>query len=111
MTVINQKGEFTKKELASLTVNGGTSIKNLEVGTTMSTDRWLVYNDTNKDGEIVEIMAIFDERYETPLTTTSKTFMDAWLSFADIMGDEPYECVLRRGVSKNNREYNTCDIL
>ena len=66
---------------------------------------WCLYEDTNSDGEEVELFAMRTEDGDT-FATNSSTFIRAFREILDIFNpDEVKRLKVMNGVSKNNRTF------
>ena len=73
---------------------------------------WCLYEDTNKDGELQEILAVLTPENET-FATNSQTFIRDFLRMVDLFNEsgETVDAIkVVTGTSKAGRQFITCTI-
>lgn len=68
---------------------------------------WVLYEDPNHDGEIVEILSILDAS-GTAYACTSATFKRSFFEIAEIMGEDGFSIRKISGTTKAGRPYINC---
>lgn len=107
------KEELTKYELYKLTKsNAITSMKNCENRQLIKADAYIIYKDADRNGEILELVAIMDGITGDVYVAQSKTFKESFeniLEFTD-PEQEMYIRVLK-GLSRAGRTFINCDLV
>lgn len=106
MEIIKKSREYSKKELYNLTRSP--EIKKLSdmEGAVIPVEGYLIFTDTDKDGNETEIMSILSTD-GTVYATNSDTATKEMLFIDDLMDGEDYAIKVIRGDSKNGRKYTT----
>lgn len=102
------KDNYNKKELYKLTESQGISIKDVENGTSIEVENWLLYKDVNSKGEEHNILSIISAGEK--FSTISATFIDSFYRIVELMGSDPYSIIIKHGTSKGGRKYVTCEL-
>lgn len=107
MEIIRQSEGLTKKDIFRMSHgNNVTSIKDLEDGTEIYPEEYVLYNDINSKGEETEILAIKDKSgvlYACQSNTFKREFFD--------MVDEfslDFSLIKISGETKNGRLFISC---
>ena len=108
MEIIRQNGEFTKGEIFNMTQGTTLSKVSEHVGEILELAGWVLYEDTDKDGNLQRVLAI-KEKNGNLSGTISKTFIDQFIKMVEFMGNEEYNVKVVGSTSKNGREYITCE--
>lgn len=85
------------------------SIKDVEDGTKLDITHVCRFNDTNKDGDVVEIETYLDENGNV-YATQSETFMDDFDDIRDIFLGEDVSIIKKSGKTKAGRDYVYCTL-
>lgn len=110
MNILTQNKELTKRELYTLTESPSViSVKDLEDGTVIEVDKYLLYEDINSQDEPVELLSILDKDGQA-YATQSATFKRQFRRIAEIFGDEDFSVKKISGTTKNGRPYVNCDL-
>lgn len=108
ITVTKASKELTKREQFKLTKSQQPIlIKDLEDGVEITPDYWAIYEDTDKD---TEVLSIVDTEGQV-LSTISETFKKNFLDIADIFQDEDYTIKKISGTTKAGRSFVNCDLV
>ena len=79
--------EFTNVEIYLMTKSPAiTSIKDVEDGTSINVDGWLIFEDEKEDGDTSTIVSIITPDRKV-FSAQSKTFRDSLSDISIIMGD------------------------
>lgn len=110
MEIIETSREMSKRELFDMTMSDDTtSLKTLDTDTEIAVTLWVRYTTPDmKTGELKEILTFTDGI--TVFGTNSSTFQNKFAEIVDLMDGEPFSVVIKRGVSKNDREFITCSL-
>ena len=105
--------EENKKALYKLTKSSGVNVKDIEPDKSHKVESYALYTDVKVDREgavkeqkVLTIVLATGEK----LQTISKTFIDEFMDIVDIMGDEDFSIVTRKGLSKGGREFVSCEL-
>lgn len=109
MNIITQSGEFTKGEIFNLTQGTNLDKVSDHIGEVLELDKWVIYEDEDKDGKIQTVLALI-EKNGLLSATISKTFIEQFKKLTEFMDGEEYSIRVVGGTSKNNREYITCEV-
>lgn len=103
MTIIEKSGEFDNITLYKLTKDRVSSPVSQSEGVQFTVKHWAEYSDVNKQGEVVNALALMSEDGEV-FRTTSGTAIQ---SFKDIIecGIENPTIDIQSGSSKNGRTF------
>lgn len=86
-----------------------TSIKDVEDGTILTLTHVCYFTDTNKDGEISDIMSMMDED-GTVYATQSETFKDYLDDIINIFEGEDVSIIKKSGKTKAGRDFVYCTL-
>ena len=120
MNVIYKNHDMSKRDIVSLTRSATESIDKVTPGTIIHPDNVLQYTDISRrvdkatgeaHEEEVTVLVIEDTAADRKFSTTSPYFMDEFMYIADFMGDDDFSIKTTRNTSKNNREFNSCEIV
>ena len=100
--------EKDKKSVYRMTKSAGTQVKDLERGTSLSVDKWCLYEEENSRGELQQVLS-FTSGY-MKISTISKTFIRSFLECVELMDGDPFSVVITGGDSKNGRSYVNCEL-
>ncbi len=84
------------------------SVKDVEDGTLIAVSQWMEYEDANQDGEVVTILAIYDESADITYQTNSSTFKREFDDMVQMLGDVDLTIIKKSGVTKSDRPFVTC---
>ena len=105
--IIQKSRELTKREEFKATkTQSPILIKDIEDGTKITPNFWVVYTDVEKDTEVLSIVDVDGNVY----TTISKTFKDNFLDMASIFAGEEFALVKISGTTKAGRPFVNCDL-
>lgn len=108
MKVLESNKELTKEEIYFLTKAQDVQKMTEAVDQVLDLTAWCLYEDTDSDGEEVELFAMRTDDGDT-FATNSSTFIRAFREILDIFNpDEVKRLKVMNGVSKNNRTFVTC---
>ena len=109
MKILQQYPEqFTKRALYALTMSPKIGRMKDAKGSKLDVSAWVIYEDTDKDGEARKVLAVCTPEQEV-FATNSTTFMDDFLAMVDLFGAGGVDRIeVISGMSKNGREYITC---
>lgn len=74
-------------------------------------DAWVLYKDTDKDGNMREILSILDNGVGAAVATNSATFIRDFMEIVDMCMDygmEVQHVKISSGTSKADRKFYTC---
>ena len=113
MNIIRKTETLTPNDLYSMTKGNNVRKMADAKGETLEVAKFVLYEDTNTDGEIMEVLA-FETMDGTRYATNSRTFIRNFKDIVSIYDDAqaalPTKFVVGSGRSKSNREYLTCDL-
>lgn len=113
MNIIRKTETLTPNDLYSMTKGNNVRKMADAKGETLEVAKFVLYEDTNTDGEVMEVLA-FETTDGTRYATNSRTFIRNFKDIATIYDDAqaalPTKFVVGSGRSKSNREYLTCDL-
>lgn len=101
---------LTMKQLYDLTKSPEIQKVSDNDGMLVSVDAWALYEDTDKDGNVREILAILDNEVGT-VATNSATFMRDFFEIIDMCtdcGSVVNHIKISSGTSKAGRKFYTC---
>lgn len=98
-----------KREIYAHTRASATSLKDVAENFVITPVEIVVYDDVNSKGETNTIMSIIDGNGEH-FATNSKFFREELLYINDLMGDEPYDVIVKKPTSKGGRQFVTCEL-
>jgi hypothetical protein len=112
MNILISTREFNRKEKYNLYIKGGKSIKDLPEGTELDIAGYTIYEDENSKGGNVVITALLLSDGSV-VSTSSETVRRELGNIVTGLGIdfdvETLKVVTARGVSKNERKYNTIE--
>ena len=112
MNVTQMKPEsMDKKTLYSLTRGQSMSIKDVDDRTVITPVAYAVYEDTDKDGKVNEVLAIRDKESGEVFTTISQTFKRDFFDIVALMGEDDYSIRTVHGTTKAGRDFVTCTMV
>lgn len=88
------------------------SIKDIEDGTKIDVDGYIIFNDIKvRDGEeeTSTILSIITPNKEV-YSCQSKTFRESFIQIYELMDGEPFAVKKISGKTKNNRDYINCTL-
>ena len=103
--------ENNKKLLYRLTRAGGKNVNDLEGSWPVTS--WCLYTDVNSKGieqTVLSILSADTDGVAVKLQTISATFQRDFLDIVDVMGDEAYSIDVVHGLTKNGRDFVTCEL-
>lgn len=106
--VIEQSREITPQERYFMTISPKlTMIKDVEDGTIIPVDVWIVFQDINEEtGETSELVGILSGN--KGYVAQSQTFKRSLKDIQDCMGSEPFKIEKLSGKTKAGRPYVNC---
>lgn len=102
---------YTPKDVAQMTMSSDIQRMKDNVGSLLSIDKWLIYED-GEDDDVKTILSIRTAEGEI-FATNSSTFQREFQRLNDLyaqMGQELDEIVIKAGTSKGGREFITCGV-
>lgn len=100
--------EFSKVETYLMTVAPNiTTLNNVEKGTKIIVDGFMIFNDVKKDGEEVEVMSIITPD-KVVYSCQSATFKKSVKDIYNIMDGEAFTIIKIDGETKAGRKYIDC---
>lgn len=98
-----------KRSLYIHTRGSSISMKDVEDGTVIEPVEIVVYEDENAKGEIQTITSLIcaDGKH---YTTNSRFFREELGVIWGIMEGDPFKLIVRKNVSKNGRNFVTCEL-
>lgn len=84
------------------------SVKDVPNDTVITVTLWMEYEDENADGEVVNVLSIYDDSAETTYQTNSATFRREFSDMVQMLGDEGLQIIKKSGVTKADRPFVTC---
>ena len=106
MEIIKQSKEFTKKEIYNLTRSPEIRKLSDYEGVVIPVEGFLIFTDTNTEGNETEIMSILSTD-GTVYASNSSTAQREMMFIADLMDGEDYAIKVIRGKSNSGRVYTT----
>lgn len=113
MKIICKTEKLTPNDLYSMTKGNNVRKMADAKGETLNVAKFVLYEDTNPDGEIMEVLAVETvdgDRYATNSKTFIRNFQDIVTIFDEAQEALPTKFAVGSGRSKSNREYLTCDL-
>lgn len=108
MEIKEQSRQFDKREVYKLTRGQSINMKDA-IGTAFEPDGYILYEEENSKGELVEILAVLSKQgsvYSTMSATFKREFKYLW----DLMDGDSFTLAVIGGVTKNNRDYVSCTL-
>lgn len=100
--------DFDKVETYLMTVAPNiTTLNNVEMGTKIVVDGFMIFNDVKKDGEEVEVMSIITPD-KAVFSCQSATFKKSVKDIYNIMDGEQFTIIKMEGETKAGRKYIDC---
>lgn len=113
MNIIRKTAELTPADMYAMT-KGNEVLKMADAkGEVIELSKFVLYEDTNNDGEVMEVLAmetVDGIRYATNSKTFIRNFKDILAIYDDADAALPRKYKVGSGRSRSNREYLTCDI-
>lgn len=97
-----------KRTLYKLAKSRGQNVKDMDANSEHPVDAYLLYTDTNSKGDEQTVLTILSG--DTKMQTISKTFINAFLEVADLMGEDAYSIKIIKDVTKAGREFVSCEL-
>ena len=108
ITIKYESRPFTPVEKYLMTKSPDiTSIKDVEDGTSIPVNGYLLFEDEKDDGEISTIVSIITPEKKV-FSAQSKTFRESLSDIHDILGDEKFSIIKTSGQTKAGRPYVNC---
>ena len=108
MNIINKSRELTKAEIYFLTKAQNIQKMSVLKGQRIDLSAWIIYDDTNMDGEDQTIFSCVTPENEV-YATNSASFINAFNDILDCFdSSEIHKLDVIARTSKNNREFLTC---
>ena len=108
MEIKEQSRQFSKPETYKLTRGQSINCKDA-IGTSFEPTGYMIYEEENSKGELVEILAVISKQgnvYSTMSATFKREFKYLW----DLMDGDEFTLAVIGGVTKNNRDYVSCTL-
>lgn len=109
MEIIYTNKELDKREIYKHTRASAVSLKDVKDGSKLAPVEVCIYADTNSKGEDVTITSIIDAD-GNHYATNSRFLREELKYLLDLMGDEFFEIIIRKPVSKGGRTFVTCEL-
>lgn len=107
-TIKEQSRQFTAVEQYLMTSAPSiTSIKDVQDGTSIDVDGYVIFDDVKETGEVSEIMSIITPEKQV-YSCQSKTFKSSLKDIENIMAGEKYAIIKISGTTKAGRPYVNC---
>lgn len=108
MTIYEKSREFSKVETYLLTSSPDVeSIKNVEDETSIPVDGYILFKDTNQNGEETDILSIITPDKKV-YACQSQTFKRSFLEIFELMDGESFSIIKKSGVTKGGRDFINC---
>ena len=108
MTIYEKSREFSKVETYLLTSSPDVeSIKNVENETSITVDGYILFKDTDQNGEETDILSIITPDKKV-YACQSQTFKRSFIEIFELMDGESFSIIKKSGVSKGGRDYINC---
>lgn len=109
MEIKFKSGELDKRSLYIHTRASSVSMKDVEDETIIEPLEIVVYEDENSKGETQLITSIIDVD-GTHYSTNSRFFREELKVIWDLMAPEAFKIKVKKNVSKNGRNFVTCEL-
>lgn len=116
MKILYKSREFSKVEIYKMTKDSSVnSLAHVEDGTKIEVDSYIVYEDTDKDGNVNEILSIMSTNKEV-YACVSETFKNSFKDILEIFEKEDgtfekFTIGKISGKSKSNRDFINCTLI
>ena len=113
MNILSKTETLTSADIYSMTKGNNIGKMSDAKGETLEVAKFVLYEDTDKNGEIMEVLAfetVDGVRYATNSKTFIRNFRDIVSIFDEAHEELPTKFYVGFGQSKSNREYLTCDL-
>ena len=113
MNILRKTEQISASDLYAMTKGNGVRKMADAKGETLEVEKFVLYEDTNADGEVMEVLSVETKdgtRYATNSRTFIRNFKDILSIYDDAQAALPSKYLVGSGRSKSNREYLTCDI-
>ena len=84
-------------------------LKDVDDGTIIDPLEIVVYEDENAKGEVNTITSVIDTEGKH-YTSNSRFFREELAAIYNLMAPDPFKIIVRKNVSKNGREFVTCEL-
>lgn len=118
MKILETSREFTAKEIYNMTQDKAViSVKNVPTNTILHVNGYVVFEDTNNDGDVSEILSIIGERdngevevWACQSATFKRSFMDIVeiIKQSDMNLEDVIDIQKLDGETKSGRSYVDC---
>lgn len=102
--------ELDKRSIYKHTRGSAILLKDLDDGTQIHPVEIVMYDDTNKKGEVNTITSIIDEG-GTHFATNSSFFREELEYIINLLDGEDFEIVVKKAQSKGGRTFVTCELV
>ena len=110
INIIEKSKDFDKVDEYLMTKGKDThSVKDVDDGTSIVVDGYIIFTDVKKDGNEIEVMSIITPEKEV-YATQSQTFKESLLDIISIIGDGVAPIVKISGTTKAGRPYVDCKL-
>lgn len=110
INIIEKSKDFDKVDEYLMTKGKDTqSVKDVEDGTHITVDGYIVFTDIKKDGTEIEVMSVITPEKEV-YATQSQTFKESLLDIISILGSGSAPIVKISGTTKAGRPYVDCKL-
>ena len=113
MNIISKSANLSAADIFSMTKSNTIRKMQDAKGELLTIDKYVLYTDENQNGEEQKVLAIETNngvRYATNSKTFIRNFSDIMTIFQESGEAAPVCFQVGSGVSRNKREYLTCDI-
>lgn len=108
MQIYENSREFNKVEIYLMTSSPDVeSIKNVEDETSIPVDGYILFKDTDQNGEETDILSIITPDKKV-YACQSQTFKRSFIEIFELMDGESFSIIKKSGVSKGGRDYINC---
>lgn len=108
MEIIEQSRQFSKPELYKLTRGTSVNVKDA-IGVEFEVSGYVKYHEINSKGDDVEVLAVLSKDGKV-YSTISPTFKREFQYIVDLMEGDPYAIRVIGGLTKNNRDFVSCEL-
>lgn len=108
--IIEQSRELTKVEKYLMTQdNSVKSVKDIEDGTSIPVEAYVIFKDTNSQGEDVQILSILTSNKEV-YATQSETFKRSFIDMFNVMDGDKFSIIKTSGTTNAGRPFVNCSL-
>ena len=105
MNIIEKGGDYTKKEIYTLSKSPRAEKMSSHVGEIIQVDKYLIYEDGENRDTPFQILSV--QSGDMVVATNSATAIKEFRGILELMDGEPFSIEILTGTSKNGRTYLT----